>query len=207
MSENDFERLLRRARAIPVVTIDDARQAAPLARALLAGGLNTVEITLRTKAARDAVLAIRHEVPEAVVGLGTVTAPAQLEDARDIGVHFTVSPGFDPELARTAGELGMPYLPGVTSPTEIMAAGAQGLKLLKFFPAEPAGGIPALKAFAGPFPDVSFCPTGGIGTANAPIYLAQPNVVCVGGAWLAPEADIAASNWDAITGRARAVAG
>ena len=140
-----------------------------------------------------------------MVGLGTVLDEQQLQAAKKIGAHFAVSPGLDPDLARLASEIGINYLPGVTNPSEIMAARRLGFRLLKFFPAEPSGGIPALKSLGGPFPDVKFCPTGGIGDDNAAAYLSQPNVICVGGAWLIPEADIEAGRWDNITARARIV--
>lgn len=201
MKPDNFEQLLRRAIAIPVVTINSADQAVPLVRALLAGGLGTIEITLRTAAGLAAAAAVRRDIPDAIVGLGTVLDKQQLRAAKEVGAHFAVSPGLDPDLASLAAEIGINYLPGVTNPSEIMTAARLGYRLLKFFPAEPSGGIPALKAFAGPFPEVKFCPTGGIGGDNVTTYLAQPNVVCVGGAWLAPEADIEAGAWDAITAR------
>jgi 2-dehydro-3-deoxyphosphogluconate aldolase/(4S)-4-hydroxy-2-oxoglutarate aldolase len=196
--------LLRAARLVAVLTIERAQDAVPLARALVAGGVRTLEITLRTAAGADAAAAIKEAVPEAVVGLGTVLAPRDLELARRLGLPFAFSPGATPELLDAARELGVPFVPGVATASELIAAMARGFTTVKLFPAEQLGGVGALKALAGPFPSVRFNPTGGVNPANIGAYLALPNVVAVGGSWLAPAADVAAGQWDAITARARA---
>ena len=189
---------------IPVIVIDDATAAVPLARALVAGGVRVLEITLRTAAALSAVRAIAAEVPDAIVGVGTITDPSEFAQAREAGARFGVSPGITPALIAAARSSGLPWLPGVMTPSEVMSARAAGLTALKFFPAQPAGGIAVLKALAGPFPDVTFCPTGGITAITAPEYLALANVACVGGSWLcAPEA-VRAGAWPRITELARA---
>jgi len=188
---------------IPVITIERAEDAVPLARALAAGGLRALEITLRTPAAPAAAAAIAKAVPEAVLGLGTVLTPHDLETARGLKARFVVSPGTTPELLGAAAAGGLPFLPGVQTASELMAALAHGFDAVKFFPAMPAGGINALKALAGPFPHVRFCPTGGIGEDNFLDWLKLPNVASVGGSWLAPPGDIHAGNWSAITARAR----
>jgi 2-dehydro-3-deoxyphosphogluconate aldolase/(4S)-4-hydroxy-2-oxoglutarate aldolase len=195
--------ILRVAPIIPVITIERVEDAVPLARALVAGGLKAVEITLRTAAAPAAAAAIAKAVPEAIVGLGTVLTRDDLATAHDLGARFALSPGATSELldAATAGEL--PFIPGIQTSSELMAALARGFDVVKFFPAAPAGGIAALKALAGPFPQVRFCPTGGIGESNFADWLALPNVVSVGGSWLAPPADIRAGDWAAITERAK----
>jgi 2-dehydro-3-deoxyphosphogluconate aldolase/(4S)-4-hydroxy-2-oxoglutarate aldolase len=196
---------MTRAPVIPVLTVASAHDAVPLARALVAGGVPVLEVTLRTPAALAVIAAIAAEVPEAVIGAGTVLNPRDLAAARQAGARFAVSPGLTSELARAAE--GFPLLPGAVTPSEIMAARDLGFNRLKFFPAGSFGGIPALASLAGPFQDVRFCPTGGVTQANLRDYLALPNVVCAGGTWLAREADIAAGNWDAITANAaRAVA-
>ena len=186
-----------------MITIERVEDAVPLARALVAGGLAALEITLRTEAAPAAAAAIIKAVPEAIVGLGTVLTREDLETARDLGARFALSPGATPELldAAAAGEL--PFIPGVQTSSEIMAALARGFDVVKFFPAVPAGGIAALKALAGPFPQMRFCPTGGIGESNFADWLALGNVVSVGGSWLAPTSDIRAGDWAAITARAK----
>ena len=189
---------------IPVIVIDDASAAVPLARALVAGGVRVLEITLRTAAALAVVRAIAAEVPDAIVGVGTITDPSEFAQAREAGARFGVSPGITPALIAAAKSSGLPWLPGVITPSEVMSARAAGLNALKFFPAQPAGGIAVLKALAGPFPDVTFCPTGGITAITAPEYLALANVACVGGSWLcAPEA-VRAGAWPRITELARA---
>lgn len=195
--------LLRLAPVVPVITIERVEDAVPLARALVAGGLRLLEITLRTPAACDAAAAIIAEAPEAVVGIGTVLTPEDLARARDLGARYALSPGATAELLDAAAESGLPFMPGVATASELMAALARGFDVVKFFPAVPAGGVAALKALAGPFPHARFCPTGGIGEENAAEWLALPNVVVVGGSWLTPAADIRAGAWDRITERAR----
>ena len=195
--------LLRAARIVPVLTIRDANQAVPLARALVAGGVRTLEVTLRTEAGAKAAEAIMAEVPDAIVGLGTVLARRDLLLAQKLGVPFAVSPGATPELLDAAAETGIPFVPGIATASELMAAAARGFTTVKLFPAAQLGGISALKALGAPFPDARFCPTGGIGEDEMRDYLALPNVVAVGGSWLAPAAEIAAGEWDAIEARAR----
>lgn len=196
---------LAEARIVPVLTIRRADDAVALARALVAGGLRMLEVTLRTEAALAAIRAIAEAVPEARVGAGTVREPDELDAAERAGARFAVSPGFERGLARGAAEHSeLPYLPAVATASEAMAARAAGYRCLKFFPAEAAGGAAALQALAGPFPELRFCPTGGIGADNAAAYLALPNVVAVGGSWLAPAAAIAAGDWARITALARA---
>lgn len=196
--------LLATAPVIPVITIDRASDAVPLARALVQGGLRAIEITLRTTAALDAARAIIVDVPEAIVGLGTVLTPDDLARAADIGAAFAVSPGYSPELLRAAAAGDLPYAPGIQTASELMACVNAGFDLVKFFPAVPAGGLAALNALAGPFPSVRYCPTGGIGEANAAEWLAHPKVMAVGGSWIAPPAAIKDGAWDAIEARARA---
>ena len=204
-AEPNVRVLLRAARLIPVLTIERAERAVPLAQALVAGGVRTLEITLRTPAGADAAAAIKAEVPDAVVGLGTVVTRRDLELAKRLELPFAFSPGATPELLDAAAELGVPFVPGVATASEIVAAIARGFTTVKLFPAEQVGGISALRSFGGPFPDVQFNPTGGVGEHNVTDYLALPNVVAVGGSWLAPSADIAAGNWEAITERSRRV--
>ena len=211
MTEPDpIAALLRAARLVAVLTIHKVEHAVPLARALVAGGVRTLEITLRTPAGADAAAAAREGVPEAVVGLGTVTAVRDLELARTLGLPFAFSPGATPELLDAARELGVPFVPGIATASELIAATTRGYRVVKLFPAEQLGGLGALRAMGGPFPDMRFNPTGGVSEANMAAYLAAPNVVAVGGSWLAPAAEVEAGAWDAITARARqamAVAG
>ena len=196
-----LEKILIPARIIPVLTIARVEDGVPLARALVAGGVKTLEITFRTDAAADAARAIIAEVPEAVVGIGTVLSADDLRRAQIIGARFAVSPGATPELLDAAAASGLPLLPGVATASELMQARARGFDLLKFFPAEQSGGIPMLRALAGPFPSTRFCPTGGVSAANAATWLAEPNVIAVGGSWLCPASDVKAGNWEVITGR------
>ena len=191
--------VLQQGPVIPVIIIDDAAKAVPMGRALVAGGVRVLEITLRTPGALDAVRALSAEVPEAIVGVGTVLEPKQFVEARKAGAKFAISPGFTPALADAANDAGLSLLPGVTSPSEIMAAMEKGLHTLKFFPAEAAGGTAMLKSFASPFASVKFCPTGGITLKTAPSYLALPNVVCVGGSWLVPAEAVRDDNWAEVT--------
>ncbi|OAS20097.1 bifunctional 4-hydroxy-2-oxoglutarate aldolase/2-dehydro-3-deoxy-phosphogluconate aldolase [Methylobacterium platani] len=198
-----LDALLAASPVIPVITVPDLAHAVPLARALVAGGITTLEITLRTPVARDAAKAIMEEVPEAVVGLGTVLTPADLETAHALGARFALSPGATPELLRAAAASDMVFMPGIATPSDLMQVLAAGFTVAKFFPAVPAGGMAALKALGGPFPQARFCPTGGVSEADAKAWLALPNVAAVGGSWLAPEAEIRAGNFAAITERAR----
>lgn len=200
-----LDEILRAATVVPVITIEREDDGVPLARALVAGGLRALEITLRTPAAPAAARAIGEAVPEAIVGIGTVLTPEDLEGARGLGARFAVSPGATPALLDAAAGGDLPFIPGVQTASEIMAALARGFDVLKLFPAVPAGGIAALKALAGPFPQVRFCPTGGIGEESLLDWLKLPNVASVGGSWLAPAADIRAGNWDAVTAQARRV--
>jgi 2-dehydro-3-deoxyphosphogluconate aldolase/(4S)-4-hydroxy-2-oxoglutarate aldolase len=194
--------LLRAARLVAVLTIERVEHAVPLARALVAGGVRTLEITLRTKAGADAAAAAKEGVPEAVVGLGTVIRTADLELTKRLGLPFAFSPGATPELLDAARELGVPFVPGIGTASELIAAISRGFTTVKLFPAEQVGGIGAIKALSGPFPSVQFNPTGGVNEANLRAYLALPNVVAVGGSWLASAAEIAAGQWDAITAKA-----
>lgn len=190
---------------VPVLTIEDAAQAVPLARALLEGGIGVVEVTLRTAAALDAIAAMAG-VPGMVVGAGTVLTPSQYEAVAAAGARFVVSPGSSEAVLDAAARSGVPFLPGAATPSEVLVLLEQGYRLQKFFPAEPAGGIPMLKALAAPIPDVRFCPTGGVGIGNARDYLALPNVVCVGGSWLTPAPALAAGDWRSVTALAAEVA-
>lgn len=203
---SDLDQILRAAPVLPVIALDRLEQAVPLAEALLEGGIPTLEITLRTPAALAAIQAIRRAFPEALVGAGTVTSPAALRQVTEAGARFAVSPGLTPALAAAAAAGPLPLLPGVFTPGEVMAAQEAGFRFLKLFPAEQAGGIGMLKALAGPFPDLRFCPTGGIRPDTAAQYLAQPNVLCVGGSWLTPRALLAAGDWKGITTLARQAA-
>lgn len=198
--------LLDLAPVIPVVVIDDADRAVPLARALLAGGLPAVEITLRTPCALDAIARIAAEVPDAVVGAGTVRTPADVDACVRAGARFLVSPGVTPALLDAMLGSGLPFLPGAATVSEVLALAERGLRELKFFPAEAAGGVPYLKSLASPIPDVRFCPTGGITPRSAPDYLALPNVGCVGGSWLTPADALAAGDYARVEKLAREAA-
>jgi len=191
--------LVSRGPVVPVIVLDRVEDAVPLARALVAGGVTTMEITLRTDAALGAIEAVAKEVPEVLVGAGTVIDEAGCHAVRDAGAKFIVSPGFHENIHKGAEDTGLALLPGVANATDIVAALQLGYERLKFFPAEAAGGIPALKALTGPFPQLSICPTGGISIDNASDYLALPAVMCVGGSWLTPKASIASGDWQAIT--------
>lgn len=194
----DIAAIAGRAPVIPVLTIDTPETAVPLARALVRGGLPVLEITLRTGAALAALELIAQEVPDAIVGAGTVLNPSQLEQVRRAGARFGVSPGCTPELAKAVRASGLPFLPGVQTISEAMVLADQGFGLLKFFPADIAGGIGWLKAAAAPLAGLRFCPTGGVGAETAPAYLALPNVACVGGSWVAPKDAVAARDWARI---------
>ncbi|MFC0865594.1 bifunctional 4-hydroxy-2-oxoglutarate aldolase/2-dehydro-3-deoxy-phosphogluconate aldolase [Sphaerimonospora cavernae] len=199
--------LLDLAPVVPVVVIEDAGTAVPLARALVAGGLPAIEITLRTSAAVDAIRRIAAEVPEAVVGAGTVRTPGDVAAALDAGARFLVSPGTTPSLLTAMVAAGVPYLPGVATATEAMTLAERGVREMKFFPAEAAGGVGYLKALSGPLPDVRFCPTGGITPANARSYLSLSNVGCVGGSWITPAVLLAAGDYARIEKLATEAAG
>lgn len=191
--------LFKQAVVIPVLTIEKVEHAVPLAKALVAGGVRTLEVTLRTDAAIAAAKVIIAEVPEAIVGIGTIVNAGDLARAAELGARFGISPGLTPELLKAAAAGDLPFAPGIATASELMQALAAGFETLKFFPAEQAGGIKALRALAGPFPHVRFCPTGGIGERNAATWLSEPNVLCVGGSWLCPAADIRSGNWAGIT--------
>jgi 2-dehydro-3-deoxyphosphogluconate aldolase / (4S)-4-hydroxy-2-oxoglutarate aldolase len=189
---------------IPVIVIQRLQDAVPLAQALVAGGVRVLEVTMRTPVALAAIEAIARAVPEAIVGAGTIRSAADARSAKDAGSLFGVSPGYTAAVGAACREAGLPLLPGVATASEVMAAQADGLGFLKFFPATAAGGIPMLKALAGPFPDVSFCPTGGITPETAPQFLALPNVRVCGGSWLTPADAVAAGDWARLTQLARA---
>jgi len=191
---------------IPVIVIHELKHAVPLARALVAGGVRVLEVTLRTPAALACMEAVAREVPEAVVGAGTLRSVADVQAALDAGCRFGVSPGYTSAIGQACRQRGLPLLPGVATASEIMAAGADGYDFLKFFPATAAGGLPLLKAWAGPFPDVAFCPTGGITVQSAPQFLALPNVKVCGGSWLTPADAVEAGDWARITQLAREAA-
>jgi 2-dehydro-3-deoxyphosphogluconate aldolase/(4S)-4-hydroxy-2-oxoglutarate aldolase len=190
---------------IPVIVIDRIEDAVPLAQALVAGGVKVLEVTMRTPVALDAIRAM-SAVPGAIVGAGTIRSAADARAAQAAGAVFGVSPGYTAEAGAACREGGLPLLPGVATAGEVMAAQADGLNFLKFFPATAAGGIPMLKALAGPFPDVVFCPTGGISLATAPDFLALPNVKVCGGSWLTPADAVKAGDWGRITTLAREAA-
>jgi len=193
------------APVIPVLTIDRVEDAQPLARALVAGGLPALEITLRTAAALEAIAAVA-EVEGAMAGVGTLLTAAQIRDAKAAGATFGVSPGATETLIQAARDYDLPLLPGAATATEAMRLLEQGFVFQKFFPAEAAGGAPALGSMAGPLPQITFCPTGGVTPENAKTYLALPNTRCVGGSWIAPKALIDAGDWDQITQIARRAA-
>lgn len=195
--------ILSAAPVIPVIVVEDLAHAAPLARALAAGGLPALEVTLRTPIALDAIAAMREAAPDAIVGAGTVTSPAELEAARRAGARFAVSPGAPRRLIEAARDEGLPFLPGCATATEAMELADAGFKAMKLFPAEAVGGAALLKSLAGPLPDLRFCPTGGVGPSNVRDYLALPNVVAVGGSWVCPPDLVRAGEWDAIEGLAR----
>jgi 2-dehydro-3-deoxyphosphogluconate aldolase / (4S)-4-hydroxy-2-oxoglutarate aldolase len=188
---------------IPVIVIQRVADAVPLAQALVAGGVRVLEVTLRTPVALECMRRIVREVPEAIVGAGTLRTVADAEAAADAGCRFGVSPGYTAALGQACRRVGLPLLPGVATAGEVMRAHDDGLDFLKFFPATAAGGIPMLKALAGPFPDIAFCPTGGITVDTAPLFLALPNVKVCGGSWLTPQDAVDAGDWARITALAR----
>lgn len=200
----EIRSVLAASPVMPVIVLEEVAHAVPLARALVAGGIRVLEVTLRTAVALECIRAIATEVPDAILGAGTVASPADLEAAAKAGATFAISPGASPELLDAARSAPIPFLPGVMTPSDVITAMATGLDTFKLFPAAQAGGIGMLKALAGPFPDLRFCPTGGIDVKSAPDFLALPNVACVGGSWLCPADRVRAGDWDAITALARA---
>jgi 2-dehydro-3-deoxyphosphogluconate aldolase / (4S)-4-hydroxy-2-oxoglutarate aldolase len=198
--------LVAQTPVIPVLTIERVADSVPLARALVAGGLTVIEVTLRTKAAVEAIKAIAADVPDCVVGAGTITRASDIAPATAAGAKYLVSPGTPSELAAALADAPVPVLPGCATVSEAMALASRGFKVLKFFPAEASGGIAWLKSVAAPLPDAKFCPTGGIDGKNAATYLACPNVLAVGGSWVAPKDAIASGDWSRITQLAREAA-
>src|SRR5690606_21829503 len=195
--------LLEQSPVMPVMVIKDLDTAVDLARALVAGGVRSLEITLRSEAALQAISLIAQEVPEALVGVGTVRSAQQLDAAVRAGARFAVSPGLTPDIAQAARQAGIAFLPGIATPSESMFAADHGFIVQKLCPADAAGGVALLKALYGPLPDIVFCPAGGINAGSAAQYLCLPNVKCVGGAWLTPDAAVSAKNWGGITDLAR----
>lgn len=202
----DTSGVLRVSPVIPVVTIDDPQDAVPLAGALVDGGVKIIELTLRTDSALTSLKLIAEEVPNILVGAGTILSPGQADAAVQAGAKFLVSPGVTPTLLRHMLSLDVPVLPGVATVGEVMAVLEEGLDSMKFFPAGPAGGPSYLAAIGAPIPNVQFCPTGGISLATAPDYLKLPNVACVGGSWLTPADAVAAKDWARITSLASGAA-
>lgn len=188
---------------VPVIVVENVEQAINLGKALVAGGVPVLEVTLRTEAALDAISALREQVPEAIVGAGTVCTREQYVKAVEAGSQFIISPGMTPDLLAVGKEYDVPYLPAVATISDILLGMEYGYDHFKFFPAEVNGGVKALKAFAGPLADISFCPTGGVSPANYKDYLALPNVLCVGGSWIVPKDLIEAGKWDEITALAK----
>lgn len=207
MSSPSESSLLDVVPVLPVVVAEDAAQGVAIARALVAGGLPAIELTLRTPAALEAIRAITAEVPEILVGAGTIVAPRQARLAADAGARFLVSPGTTRSVLHAMQETGLPFLPGVATVSEVLAALEAGCSELKLFPAEASGGTAFLKAVAGPVPQVRFCPTGGITATSAPSYLALPNVGCVGGSWLTPGDAVASGDWERVAKLAAEAAG
>lgn len=201
---NQLLDIMRASPVIPVIAIDDIGHAVPLAKALVAGGIRVLEVTLRTVHGLPAIRAIAEQVPGAIVGVGTLTQADEFVAARDAGAVFGVSPGLTPALIAAAKSSGLPLLPGVMTPSEVMAAREAGFRQLKLFPAVPAGGVGMLNAIAGPLGDVTFCPTGGISLDSAPDFLACKNVACVGGSWLTPKELLKSGDWARITALAAA---
>lgn len=199
MSQLTPREILSAGAVIPVMAIDDLASCVDLAHALVAGGIPTLEITLRTDVGLEAIRRIAKEVPNAIVGAGTVTNPEQLKAVEDAGAVFAISPGLHETLAKASHQSGIPLIPGVATPGEVQLALEHGIDTLKLFPAEVVGGQAMLKALYGPYPHVRFCPTGGISLQTAPEYLALPNVLCVGGSWLTPKEAVAKRDWDTIT--------
>jgi len=197
-----LEQIMRAGPVIPVLKVEDVEHAVPLAKALVAGGLPVLEVTLRTPAALE-VIAAMSEVKGAIVGVGTITRPGQFALAKQAGSQFAVTPGLSPALIEAAPDAGMPVLPGVMTPSELITALEAGFDLLKLFPAQVAGGVAMLKSLAGPFAEVGFCPTGGVSPSNMVDFLKQPNVLCVGGSWLAPADLLKRGDWAGVKSLAR----
>ena len=204
LRQEALESMLRAAPVVAVVVIEKLADAVPLARALVAGGIPAIEITLRTPVALDAIRAVAAEVEGAIAGAGTVRSADDLRKAEDAGAKFAVAPGVSPDLLHAAEKSTLPFLPGSASASEAMTLLERGFRWQKFFPAEPAGGVDYLRALGGPLPGIGFCPTGGVSPENATTYLALPNVICVGGSWLAPGGLLRAGDWNAISALARA---
>ncbi len=198
MSETNYP-WTGRGPIVPVIVIDDAADAVPLARALVAGGLSALEVTLRTPAGLAAIEAIANAVPEAAIGAGTLKVPADAKSVKDAGGTFAVTPGYTQAMGAACSDADLALLPGIVTASELMLAYADGFRFMKFFPAVAAGGVPVLQALGGPFPEVSFCPTGGIKPETAPDFLGLPNVPVCGGTWLTPKDLVLAKDWDAIT--------
>jgi 2-dehydro-3-deoxyphosphogluconate aldolase/(4S)-4-hydroxy-2-oxoglutarate aldolase len=194
-----LEDILKTVPVIPVIIIEELEHALPLARALIDGGLPVLEITLRTPVAMDAIRLVVDEIPEAIVGVGTVTTRQQLEQSQQAGARFAVSPGLTPKLIDCSRDVAIPLLPGVFTPSEALHARDEGFHILKLFPAAQAGGVKMLKALGSPMPDIHFCPTGGIGPSSFMDYLNLPNVICVGGSWLAPPQLMREGQWKQVT--------
>lgn len=196
--QQQAEHLLRSAGILPVVTVDSVEQAKRLADALLAGGLRSIELTLRTPVALEALAALKRELPEIVIGAGTVLTTAQIRQSIDAGADFLVTPGTPPALADALAEAPIPAVPGGATPTEFLALMARGFRVCKLFPAAAVGGVAMLKALAGPLAGLKFCPTGGIGEGDAAEFLAQPNVLCIGGSWMVPKDWLAAGDYGKV---------
>ena len=201
-----IDTIMRMGPVIPVVIIEDIDHAVPLADALAEGGINVIEVTLRSAAALDCIAAIADQRPEMTLGAGTILTPGQMQAAKDAGADFAVSPGAYPDLVKSSTQSNLPLLPGAATASEMMALMADGITAMKFFPASLAGGVDYLQALASPLADAVFCPTGGISPQTAPHWLALPNVVCVGGSWVAPKDLLATGDFAGITARARACA-
>ncbi len=201
MADLDLRAILKANGVVPVVVIDSDETAVALARCLLDAGVNVIEVTLRRPGAWKAIERLVAEVPEIITGAGSISTIEQLQRLSKIGGRFAVSPGLTPNLIRAARDLGMPYLPGAVTASEVLTGMEEGLDTLKFFPAQQAGGIPMLKALSAPLPGVMFCPTGGVDLSNAAEYISLPNVIAVGTSWVVPEAAIAAGEWPEIANR------
>lgn len=201
-----LQRVMRTSPVIPVLVVTDPDNAAPLARALVDGGLKVLEVTLRAPGALDVISAMKAAVPEAIIGAGTVITPEQVDQVCAVGADFIVSPGFTADLVAAVLRKNVPFLPGVNSPSEMMQLLALGISAMKFFPAEAAGGVSFLKAVSGPLPQITFCPTGGISPDNASEYLALKNVACVGGSWMVTADDLANKRWVTIKEKATVAA-
>lgn len=204
---NQLEDVMTLAPVIPVLTVENPEHAVPMARALVAGGLKVLEVTLRTHAALEVIQRIATEVPEAHVGAGTILTPAHVDQVARAGGRFCVSPGVTPAVIKAARDAEMKLLPGAVTPTEVMNLLDQDMHYLKFFPAQAAGGVPMLKSFSAPLSQARFCPTGGIRLETAPEFLALPNVLCVGGTWVCPKALLDREDWSAIENLAAEAAG